>query len=275
MFQPDEDKEFWFRSENLQRLVDGSLPAGQLRQFMQACEANPELWRACSLAFIEEACLRDEFQLMAGCTATRKPASVLSIQAAMQSIDEKSAALKWRAIEAPATKTKSFAMLRFLALAASLVLAFLGGWQSSKRWSTDISMLRDSGSVAVGGQAPVLADANSDDSPALPLQDRLVDPNSTDESKYVSQTSDAAEVWSALLSDKQALTEYAIEQAMQQPDQFMYFDKSLPPKLMDWVNRGLVQVESTEGVVPVSLDNGVTAVIPVQQIELRPTHVAY
>ena len=72
-----------------------------------------------------------------------------------------------------------------------------------------------------------------------------------------------------------AITADAIEQALERPEQFVPLDRRIPKQLVELEQRGWLHIESIEGFVPVRLRDGNTAVVPVQQIDLRLIRNAY
>jgi hypothetical protein len=61
----------------------------------------------------------------------------------------------------------------------------------------------------------------------------------------------------------------AIQTAGMTTGQFVPLDRRLPRPLAELEQLGLVRIESTEGFVPVQLEDGNTAVVPIQQFDVR------
>src|SRR5262245_25714797 len=99
----------------LERLVDGELTEETQRQLLLAMDAQPDSWRRCALAFVEAQALRRDFR---GAVSQNDGA----IDGSKPAVEKKASA--------------KFLLYRFqwMAMAASLIAAFVVGSISRKLW---------------------------------------------------------------------------------------------------------------------------------------------
>jgi len=116
----------------LDRLVDGELSSSERRRLLESFDKRPESWRRCALAFLEAQSWREEMAQVAG-----RPASVTN--------GPKSPTFS----VSPKRDLSPSKVGTWLAMAASLVLAFGLGWMQHQRQpSIAGGSLNPSGQVA-------------------------------------------------------------------------------------------------------------------------------
>ena len=253
----------WFRDEAWQRVVDNELTADEFKELVAVCDQHPELWRCCAIAFLEEQALRSELkqfavQWHAPTAPSQSTESGLHAVAGQDAVMQRGDAKRRIAHEGGATGAS---LLNALALAASIGLAFLVGWQASRRMAGDATR------AMTAVNQPSGATSNS----ARPdLRGRLA--SQTDAVQVHNAASDSQP---AVALPSPASTADVIHQALLRPDRLMLLDRRVPKQLADLEQRGLVRIESTEGFVPVQLTDGNTALVPVQQYDVRSIDNAY
>lgn len=275
------NNEKWFEPELWQRVVDGELSSVELRELVGACEEHPALWKRCAVAFLEEQTLELELkelnaQWPATVTEALDRALALSTRSDHSRLDATRCAEMARGqadTSATIRRARPLAAvpshwLNHLGFAASIMLAFFIGWQAAQRFGGDraehaashASEIRsgDNHSIDQAGSASAFAVAQIGGTGGAP-------------------TDDSAPAQSAFvgMDPSVEVAADAIQQALQRAEQFVPLDRRIPQQLVDLEQRGLVRIESIEGFVPVRLRDGNTAVVPVQQIELRPIRNAY
>ena len=98
----------------LDRLADGELNPDQQRRLLAALETHPDGWRRCALAFVEAQTLRAEFRHLTTADNVAVP----------QRGDPKQPTMT---VRQPARRNSALAPARWLAIAASLLVAFTLG----------------------------------------------------------------------------------------------------------------------------------------------------
>jgi hypothetical protein len=100
----------------LDRLVDGELTGSERRQLLESFDKRPGSWRRCALAFLEAQSWREEMGQVA------------------RGLGSETSGSKWPAISvALARKLQRAKVATWLAMAASLMLAFGLGWMQRER----------------------------------------------------------------------------------------------------------------------------------------------
>ena len=281
--------EKWLREETWQRVVDNELDLAELKELVAVCDQHPELWKRCAVAFLEEQALCTELRKLGSqwpATAavaaphipatdslqaqqsglTRTPSSPARAAAPLINRDRSTSAVTGRIHTAGAMQSS---VLNCLALAASVMLAFIVGWQASRRigepyqrsTSETVSSL---GSGTANRQAASSTTANTSTNRTRPGKSEsfLTDDNAGGPKQLAASLNPVS-------------TADAIHQALQRPDQFMPLDHRVPKELVDLQQRSLVRIESIEGIMTVQLQDGKTAVVPVQQFDVRSIRNAY
>lgn len=121
-------------------------------------------------------------------------------------------------------------LLNNLALAATILLAFVIGWQTSRRLEFGRNSTGDASLAGVGTEKIA--------SPAV-----------------TNLASTAAD---------------AIESALDRPEDVVPFDRTIPKELEELVRLGVVDVKSTDGFVPVRLNDGNAAIVPFHRYQVQP-----
>lgn len=307
--------EKWLRDDAWQDVVDGQLTRDELQQLVALCDQHPELWQRCAIAFLEEQVLEQELKGLASNWPTMPDAALIVESSAelrglkvrgmklgglerhargdavdqglvhaksdrASSADEglggkgdrtapqapiATAARK----SAPSTSNPvpHSALLNNLTLAASVTLAFFIGWQASRRMRGE--MTNHSPGSVVSGVMPTVADRSS----TTPRVGSHA-PSHGNAAHDIQLAGSPAQVGTPMQTAEEFAAD-AITEALQSPDRFVPIDRRIPRELEDLEQRGLLRLESTEGFVPVLLKDGSTAVVPFQQINVRPKRNAY
>ena len=275
--------EKWLCDVTWQRVVDNELDVTELTELIAVCDQQPELWKRCAVAFLEEQALCSELRQLGSQWRDAAPkATSTSAEFDGVQCDGAVAPLRSGTIgnghtfivgKEDITSCKSpkraagalqSSVLNSLALAATVLLAFAIGWQASRRLGAQ--------SQRAGAIAPIssLADANSKSTSnkglpsAANVSDRFSQANNADgDHQFVD------------LPVSTTSTADAIHRALQRPNQFVPLDRAVPKPLAELQQRGLVHIESTEGIMTVQLQDGKTAVVPVQQFDVQTIGNAY
>ena len=267
--------EKWFCDETWQRVVDDELEAAELRELVAVCNQRPELWKRCAVAFLEEQTLRSELQQL-GTQWLPTPSASLPALAAIDDVHssrdpanhEPQLAAKrehsFRKAPAHAAGVSQSSVLNSLALAASVMLAFAVGWQASRRLGGQ------SQRAAAADPVSSLANTNSN-----PPSMRTIPSKPSASERFSAEAYTGNDNQFVDLPASTSSTADAIHRALQRPDQFVPIDRAIPKELVELQRRGLVHIESTEGIMTVQLQDGKTAVVPVQQFDVQSIGNAY
>lgn len=251
--------EKWLHPDRWQRVVDGELDSAELAELVEACEQRPELWKRCAVAFLEEQTLGLELRGLAG----RWPATPAEVPAPQRPLLKRELSRRAQPLAAAHSP-----WLNRVAFAASIALAFLVGWQASVRFGRGAAPMSanhpaeqtgfiGNSSLATRNAPAASASQHASNNPVARIDESLPADSHPIEA---ATTANSAE---------------AIEWAFERPEQFVPLNQRIPKPLADLEQRGWVHIESIEGFVPVRLQDGKTAVVPVQQIDLRPVRKAY
>jgi hypothetical protein len=232
----------WHRDDTWQRVVDNELTPAELGELVEVCEREPELWKRCAVAFLEERALQSEMK---------------QLGALWQSGPQTAIPLPAIAANKPCSSAGSSApnhsgLLNCLALVATVLLAFLVGWQAALR-SDNHSR---AGSAAVATSSTISGE----------IRPRAKIAEVSRDNGQAGLPDDAG------LTDDAWLAGY---EELGSASQFVLVDKRMPKQLADLEQRGLVRVESIEGFMPVQLTDGFTAVVPIQQLDVRSVRSTY
>jgi hypothetical protein len=102
----------------IDKLVDGELNDGEMRELLLALEAQPEGWRRCALAFVEAQTLRRDFAGIASAPCEEQRPSGRGVVVAQGS-----------------SRRSHLSTLGWAAIAASLLVAFTAGSSVRGLWS--------------------------------------------------------------------------------------------------------------------------------------------
>lgn len=302
--------EKWRRDDAWQDVVDGQLTRDELQQLVSLCEKHPELWRRCAIAFLVEQALQQELKGLASdwpavpgattnvpSTAYRRGLELCDLELhtggatvdrglinatsdVVSSADDglictgepsavkaRKATVAIKSVRRSSCSAPHSALLNNLTLAASVTIAFFIGWQASRRMRGE--MTNHSRSSVVSGVMPTVADRSS--TAARVGSNAPSHANAAPDIQLAGSPAQATATGRAAVE----FAADAITEALQSPDRFVPIDRRIPRELEDLEQRGLLKLESTEGFVPVLLKDGSTAVVPFQQIDVRPKRNAY
>ncbi|MFO1065710.1 MAG: hypothetical protein U0892_17755 [Pirellulales bacterium] len=224
-----------------QALVDGELPRAELRKLVALCDKHPELWKQCAVAFLEDQALRAELGSLARAEglfaqpSQKKPAAATTVQSETKPVETKPLI----ASESSSRSSfLSFKVLDWFALAACLVIAFIIGAQSNRTagpLSPQSGLVQNDTPSAQSRFKPDLATGAPNAPSALVRNNNMT----ADSTQFISLENDT-------------------------------------PKQFDQLRQfGLEPVKTSEGVVPVRLPDGSTALVPVQEYSVQPKGFAF
>ena len=251
---PIQDK--WLRDDTWQRVVDNELTPAELDELVEACEQNPKLWKCCAVAFLQEQAFQSELKRVVTQWNRDSGPTVSSFNELSKPHSQTAFAQPGSGHLQQRGTSQNSSLLNSLALAASLLLVFLVGWQTSKRFRAPVAPVAEH--VAAAPVTGLKGQPQSDD--------RIIArqlPGGTNDSGVL-ETSPV----SAFDSGDMAAP-------LEEFNQFVLVDKGMPTQLAELQQQGLVRIETTEGYVPVQLIDGNTAVVPIQQLDVRSVRHTY
>ena len=223
----------WYDDETWERVADGPLSPVQLAELVAACDAQPELWKRCALVLLEEQVLRHELQSLARDQLMPNVAGVAAPVAEPHPLPCPAPNQLLNASSPVAKQSGSIprsALLNNLALVAAVMVVFGIGWQSSQRF---------------GQPSRSMLPAELANGPVTNM----------------AQSTSRAAVDPAVIDQVNAGT---LATAMQ-----VDWNENLDPEYQQ-LRRSGYDVEAQEGLMPVWLNDGSSAVVPYQQIKVRP-----
>ena len=243
----------WSDEETWEVVAEAPLSPAQLAELVAACDERPELWRRCALALLEEQTLRHELQQMAREQLTYAPPQHPAQQtnAALPCPAPLSATSQVNGNHHLSSNSHTL-LWNNLALAASLLIVFGIGWQASQRF---------------GGPA-----ASPSNQPSLIAADQLTQSAATPTLFPEGIIERSEEVDGLGRPAYAAIDQEMIDQvnaktlasAMQSD-----WNEELDPEYQQLRQAGY-EVEAQKGLMPFWLHDGSSAVIPYQQIIVRP-----
>jgi hypothetical protein len=223
----------------LQQLVDGELDEQSYRETLIALADDPDGWRRCALAFLEDQLLRR--QLVCQPREDDEPATVAAFSSA---------------------RTRAVPLL--LAVAASFMLAFFGGYELNQ-WHSSRSADR---------QASAMKPPSFQDNSAFAAtRDNQI-------GSRVKTASDPVGSLHLVMDGPDGATGQTIELPVYPLDanssQWLVDNRSsFPAQMFDELERTGQEVRRSKFWAPVNLQDGRQLVIPVEQIEITPISRPY
>jgi hypothetical protein len=228
------------------RLVDGELHDDQQRQLLLALEAQPDTWRRCALAFIEGQAWRHQI----GGLISERNMSVDGAEAVHQ-------------VSRSGVRHSRSLVPRWLAIAASVLVAFTLGIVSSHAWRND------SGLPLEHSPSPTLAAAGGSDSGSVE-QNMVAVNNTAPETVPVKLPSVQVSLPADDGGEEQSV-EVPLVEGNEQSLQSMLADRK--PVLSEAELKTLQstghEVEQHRAFYPLKLDDGRQAVVPMDIVKVR------
>ena len=226
-------------AEIIDELVAGNLKGEEYRQVLRSLEAQPEKWRDCALAFLEEQAITRDLKALAAIADDASESVPNAVEGDFDTVELVSPSHS----ATTTNRSTEFAQLqwmhRFTSLAALLLISFTVGWFGS-------GILRQ-------GQASASATGNSGN----PI--RPNDLSGTDPSV------ESPELGAPALgspNDSKPLD------GLQFVDQMIPVQQDTPDFLRELKRRGRTEVESYPALVPV-MEGDSIILVPVQQHRVR------
>jgi hypothetical protein len=237
----------------IDRLVDGELSAGEERGLLAALDFQPDGWRCCALAFLEARVWKNELAAVTRCDFERVngKAAVLSAPA----VGSASARASAPAATAP--------WMRAMAVAASIALAFWLGVAMRGYWGGAAS---DGRVVATGEQDASMGNASG--GAGAPSSVRA----------GVSAAEQPTITMTVIGNDgdvERQLEIPVVETDTFDPRWLQRPPSAIPQELASALRRSGHRVEEQRLYVPVLLEDGRQAIIPLDQAEVRFVGVSY
>lgn len=221
--------------ELIDQLVTGSLRGPEYRKAVLLLEANPQRWRDCALAFLQEQAIAEELNQLAKSNVSWHRDSDCVASASVVATEHQ-----------PATRHVNrhrFSWLyKFGSLAAMLLMSFSVGWMGST--VRDRSAQAESESMDLASTS-----RRSAGSPNLQLKNMTVDhvlPNRENDNNNYSFVG----------------------------NNWIPIDEQIPPDLAKLEREGRIKIEKKTAVMPVDYGD-MTVLVPVQQLRVVPVTFSY
>ncbi len=245
-------------------LVTGQLAGEQYRRVLLAIEADPGKWRDCAIAFLAEQALHSDLSALARTESQNwsfAEPRLLGTQVNAASLvahprygqvqlaaNQVVAPASRDSGERPRTRLLDSAWLspQSISTAALLLLSFLIGWLGSDL--TSKTPRTSQGDALVSNKVETLRPST---------QPKLSVP--------AHAASGAPQLESA----------GPLQYVLNQKDHIMPLDREVPPQLAELERDGKIQLDSLDGIVPVTRDDGSFALVPVQMFRVVPVTLTY
>lgn len=232
--------------EMIDQLVCGSLRGGEYRKAILALEAQPERWRDCALAFLQEQAITQELKQLAATDVNWESDSKPNSGSAL--------ADNRVAISNTPSQENSFRSwaIRLSSLAALLMVSFGVGWVSSSIRAKSANAEVGNLTTSDGLVATTPADGSKSSVPEFKLDNLKVDkvlPNSKSNSNNY-----------ALVGNKYS--------------SLMPIDEEIPANLAKLEREGHIRIEKSTTLMPVEYGE-ITVLVPVQQLQVVPVTFSY
>ncbi len=251
----------------LDQLVTGALSGDSYRSLLMALKAQPDRWRDCALAFLREQALEIELKSLAAGdidwqTSSSAVRTTSSNQRSSQFASSQHACSEQILTElAPSRFTfagnrvmKTSSMR--LALAGALLIGLGVGW-FSRNWAEHSSQTQSTSELATGRLVDNLQ------RPELSLPDPF---------SKATLVADTPQIQVAEQSETMNGTQSHIDLNSVRfvSDQLVPIDRQMPPELRELERLGHVRIETLDAIMPINLDDGTAALVPVQQYRIKP-----
>ncbi len=233
----------------LDELVCGGLSRERLRAIIESLEAKPENWRACALAFLQEQAIAEELTAISQSNVNWESVSwdIAGKNAQDHSIPDVDNATE-AATNSDSSKhvvksnSKLDGLLRLqkiTSMAALVLISFSIGWLGKQ------FVLPQS-----DGQTQTQAGVTSDPGPQQSLAAKQDSPDAPPPGQFIPDA------------------QYAGRAGLE--PQVYRLDTALPAEFEALQRSGRVELKTTESMVPFQLEDGSTALVPVQQVRIVP-----
>ncbi len=224
-------------NEHLDELVCGDVPPQRYREILTQLDAEPEKWRDCALAFLQEQAIESEMRQLALNDANWENQSRSDDQTPTPI---QSSSPVHVASGSSRSETEQLRKLqRWTSIAASVLIAFSVGWVGSG------FMGKSTSSAGVTGQETSIADAAG-----------------------LAEDSAGTDTRSSLRPD------YSGVEATFASNESLVLDNEVPPELLRLERLGY-RIESKSQLVPVDLKDGTRAIVPIKTYRALPPALPY
>jgi len=235
----------------LARAVDGALGREELKQLLQGCEQNPARWKQLAIAFLEE-------------RALQKDLSALRLEGTLFSGDESSAPATnaheaIAILQAPSRRSKTWPVIRqviaTLSIAAALLMAFWVG-RNGNTLST-----APSPSIA---PSQVSENAKTEQAPTAEYVNAELNPHA-----YPQLAGNMVVELASKSGQSEQVVLPVIYANPAEQKKLAEWSSALPQELETQIRQTGYSISKRQNLVPVTLENGEPAVIPVAQYQLH------
>jgi hypothetical protein len=233
----------------IDQLVCGDLQGTEYRRAILALEADPQKWRDCALAFLQEQAITQELKQLASGGQHWSQASSANLATTQPLSPEPNSSgpnwsqPKWSEQGAPLADKRSW-IYKAGSLAAIMMLSFTIGWLSSNSGA----------STTANSQPPEngLVSQNQGTAPDLQLDNMSVQ---------------------KMLPDTRMVSNNGLGNG-NSPWSLLPIDQQIPANLARLEKEGQIKIQSNMALMPLDHD-GVMMFVPVQQIRVVPTTFTY
>lgn len=253
--------------ELIDRLVCGELRGDAYRHAVQWLDGNPQRWRDCALAFLQEQAMEQDLRQIAAqsvdwCSMKQSPQPELA--KTIRTIPNKEEQGTVQVESSSYWNQVSRRAVKLTGLAALLLIGFGGGWIASQSaeypWGSESSTFT--------GREP---DPDSHSKLQHLAMDRGGGPQAeftrnVDARDHVSQPSWA--IPEAFFRNNSALPGNL-------SSRLLSIDQKIPEELLELQRQGRIRIESSSSLMPIQQKNGASVLVPVQQYKIEPVVFSY
>lgn len=264
-------------------LAAGNLTGEAYRELLLALEAQPQHWRTCALILLEEQSLHQELRSIAAgndlspvdaqdsiraAEEANRPATPRTLTPCGSQTPLTKAELASSPNSKPSSRQRSWrSATTLMTLAVVLLLSFGSGWSISV-WQHGE---QEDGVAGLASDSPVPGDRSTTAQPMGSSQSagdrRLADQQQVDDIRNVS----AEEDW----LPQESYTIGSGTHRLVSSGDVLPIDRQVPATLRELERRGQVRIETFDALVPVALDDGSSALVPMQEFRVTPVTYAY
>ena len=249
----------------IDQLVCGELRGEAYRNALQLLDANPQHWRACALAFLQEQAIEQELRQMANesiewCSNRSLPIAGTGEAHLSFSTEDP---VRVVSTEHKYWRTASRVAAKLTGLAALLLISFGFGWMASKPERNSLETVFKDSTQPESGMAP------------LTNQQHLA---------YDGTNAQNGSIRTVGRRDHDYHDSWAISDAMLRNNpalvgnlssRLLPIDQRIPDELLELQRQGRVRIESSSSLMPIEQKNGASVLVPVQQYQIVPIVFSY
>lgn len=249
----------------LSRLADGELTPAQLATMIALLDATPASWRTCALRLIEEQSLARECRMLVASSSAAKAAESISV------LLPADVAIPRRKRSFPTLLAVEYAVVAAAVLLA-LTMGYLGrGWIEPT--TTAAPLIVEQSPKSRGEKDSPRAEIVSKEGSSEATDEVLVADSANDRSEDAGQSPDAIHYVGSLnvRVDDQEVTKVPVYDSENLPDSwYAAHQPAFSDQMIEALERQGQEVRRHVTYMPVKLNDGRAAVLPVEGLEVKP-----